>query len=710
MALDAALAVQQACAADGGAKARNPQSAQELAAQAREAQRMMNQLTPEQRKMMEQMGIAIPDLNAAVAAANSNPAGALPGNFGPVPARNAARIEAVPKAALTEAGLPAYLESAHRHVSSHIKPASRELAEKVFGQLKSDGLSPAAIGNAATGLWVMGRVEIALYVMGKALALDPANTDNQNNYAAMLSMSGGEPLAIPLLDRLDRQFPRNSTIQNNLGQAWFNLGDIEKAERFLDEAIRIYALHPQANFTRSFIEESRGNKDKAVEYAKRAARYSLSLDKENRLRKLGYKLTGNDVRDLARPDPDPLGLSAFKHPAFPKTAGEEIVARREWAAFAGEAAARIEALTRQLQAVKPLNKAAQAAMAAQAFYTGGKAAAATGQGAPEVVQPLARRAKLMMALAEKDEGMKFRLDKSLADLKAHHKNMQPAHAAYEAAYQALIRKEAAQTGEGRANKDFCAEHSALASQYLANWNAGHEQLLDEYLQQLRLKLNEELYWQQFTKSPEDFAAAQIQYRIKWLAALVSVPYAEIGGVKTREECFTGPPAGKGGGGKLAQFNDLHCAYHSELNLVLGKITSDCNKMTTELGVGFLKLGLKQDMDKNSFSDQFVSCNVEVSAGKGADVKLGPLSVGVGAEAGIGIEIGRNGVQDLYLTGSVGAGVTTNVMDRLSDQGHSASMAGLGVGDKGILSVGTGGRISLISGPAAGSGLNVGILQ
>lgn len=696
-------------AAEGGKASSGAPSRQERMDQAKEAQQKMNQLTPEQRKMMEQMGIAIPDLNAAIAAAGGAPAGAASGGFGPVPKRNAARIDAISKLALSDAGMAAYLDSTHRHVVSRIKPASRDLGEKIFGKLKTDGLTPAAIGNSAAGLWIMGRIELALYVAGKALALAPGDTDNQNNYAAMLLMSGGEPLAIPMLDKLDRQFPRNSTIQNNLGQAWFNLGDIEKAERHLDEAIRIYALHPQANFTKSFIEESRGNKDKAIEYAKRAARYSLSLDKENRLRKLGYKLGGNDIRGLARPDPDPMGLSNFKHPPFPMSAEEEIKARKEWLAFAGEVEARLVELTGKLREAKPLDKAAQAAMAAQAYYTGGGTSSAR-TAEPAVVQPLARRGKLMMALAEKDGGMKFRLDKALADLKAHRTKMQPAHAAYEAAYQALIRKEAAQTGAGQANKDMCAEFSAQASQSLAVWNAGHEQLFDEYLQQLRLKLNEELYWLQFTKSPEDFAAAQIQYRMKWLAALVSVPYEEIGGVKTREECFAGLPAGKSGKGKLAQFNDLHCAYHSELNLGLGKITSDCNKMTTELGVGFLKLGLKQDMDKNSFSDQFVSCNVEVSGGKSADVKLGPLSVGVGAEVGIGIEIGRNGVQDIYLTGSAGAGVSTNAMDSLSDQGYPASMAGLGVSDARILGVGTGGRISLISGRGAADGLSVGILE
>lgn len=702
----------QANSQDGGKPLRNPQPQAELMERMRAAQQEIKQLSPEQIKMMEQMGIVLPDLNNMPGVSGSAASQVMAAGLGPVPAKDVARITGIAKYPLTDAGMAAYLDATHRHVSARIKADSRKLGDKVFDQMKSSGQSPASIGNAATGLWAMGRVQVAIYLMGKALAAEPTNTDNQSNYAAMLAMSGGEPLAIPLLDKLNRRFPGNSTILNNLGQAWFNLGDLDKADQFLKEAVRLYAYHPQANFTQSFIEESKGNHDQAVELVKKAVRHSLSLDKENRLRKLGYKLTGDDIRPFAKPDPDPMGLSNFKHPAFPRTAAEEIKSRGEWQAFNEEVQGKIMTLSARMRALKPMDKALQQAMAAQNFYMDGgaglaKANATKAAQTSESTLPFARRARLKLMQAEKDAGAKFRLENSLDNLKTHHKKMAPLHKAYFDEWQALIRKEAAQTGEGQANKDFCAEFSAQADKYLGTWNAGHEQLFDAYLQQLRLKLTETLYWKQFTQNPEAFEYSQLDTQIRWLAALVSVPYGEIGGVRTVEQCFD-DPSGQPTSGKLADFYDLNCPYHSELNLGFGSIKSDCNKMTSQLGIGFLSLGLKQDMDKNTFSDQFVSCNVEVTAGKGADVDLGPLTVGVSAT--LGMEIGRSGIQDVYLTGEVGAGVSTNAMGKMCEAGYPASMAGIGVGDKTVFGVSSGGRISLVSGRGSSDGVTASFLK
>lgn len=107
--------------------------------------------------------------------------------------------------------------------------------------------------------------------------------------------------------------------------------------------------------------------------------------------------------------------------------------------------------------------------------------------------------------------------------------------------------------------------------------------------------------------------------------------------------------------KLANFNDGHCQYHAELNLGIGSIVTSCDKMVSTLGVGPVKLGLNQDMAQGTdFYDSFVKCNVEVSVGKSAGANAGPVSVEVGAEAGLGVEIGRGGVEDVYVTGKVEA--------------------------------------------------------
>jgi hypothetical protein len=109
-----------------------------------------------------------------------------------------------------------------------------------------------------------------------------------------------------------------------------------------------------------------------------------------------------------------------------------------------------------------------------------------------------------------------------------------------------------------------------------------------------------------------------------------------------------------GSQKLAEFNDIVCNYHSELDWEILKMKMNCNKWETEFDAKIIKIGLKQDMDKETFADQFVSCTLEIEKSIGEEVKLGPAEIGVDVGAGIGIEIDRKGVQDVYITGKVEA--------------------------------------------------------
>ena len=79
---------------------------------------------------------------------------------------------------------------------------------------------------------MLGHWEKALFIMGKVCIDDVTDADNLNNYAAFLVMTGGEQAAIPILEYLDEKYPDNSTIKNNLGQAWFGLGDLAMQPNF----------------------------------------------------------------------------------------------------------------------------------------------------------------------------------------------------------------------------------------------------------------------------------------------------------------------------------------------------------------------------------------------------------------------------------------------------------------------------------------------
>lgn len=564
-------------------------------------------------------------------------------------------------------------------VGKKLSPESKEFAGRISAELGPTA-SPAELGNVAVGLWMTGRLQVALELMGRAVAADPANTDNQCNYAAMLTMSGAAGQAVPVLEQLANKFPENPTVLNNLGQAYYLAEDEEKAEKALGRALAVAPGHAQAAATQSAIVEGKGDTAQAIALAKQAVQRTVTQDKLNRLRKLGYKLVLEDMKASRPDDPDPLGLHNFIHPPFPTNAVEENRTRKEWAAFAKEISGRVESLQKQLNALQaPMIAAAQAqAMANYEKIRSGNLAdgskPASGQttsvggvqvttddaagGAKTTLQPFARKAKLMLDLLNRDGGAKFRLKKAKDELAAFVKqNQQLVDGEYRTEYNKLDRKEANQVGEGLANASFCDRFVALADKYLAKWSDGREALYNEHLRQVRLKLSEEVYWKQFLEPRDEFKLTVLKAQIEWLAAFGTSGIGSDGdmGIRVDESCLRQKQAPRGG--KLANFNDVHCQYHSELNLGIGSIITDCDRMVSTLGVGPVNLGLNQDMGQGTdFRDSFVSCTVEISAGKSAGAHVGPVSVEVGAEAGMGVEIGRNGVEDVYLTGKIEANV------------------------------------------------------
>jgi len=225
------------------------------------------------------------------------------------PKRDATRISMIPKKTLSDAELLLFLRNTTSGVEKLIPAAERTEALNIYNQTKAQYKSVAIVANAANGCWMIGHWEKALFIMGKACMDDITDADNLNNYAAFLVMTGGEQAAIPILQYLDQKYPGNSTILNNLGQAWFGLGEVEKAKKYLDTATILYPNHSTANSTLSGIAVANHDPQKAISYLKASLKENYDPEKEAELRKLGYEIKFADMPPLNYPmKNDPLGL------------------------------------------------------------------------------------------------------------------------------------------------------------------------------------------------------------------------------------------------------------------------------------------------------------------------------------------------------------------------------------------------------------------
>ncbi|HKC37354.1 MAG TPA: tetratricopeptide repeat protein, partial [Chitinophagaceae bacterium] len=228
-----------------------------------------------------------------------------------IPKRDITRINSLPKKNLTEAELSLFITKVHAGVEKLIPATERTEALKIYNETKSKYKSTAIVANAANGCWMVGHWEKALFIMGKVCIDDITDADNLNNYAAFLIMTGGEQAAIPILQYLNEKYPGNSTILNNLGQAWFGLGDMENAKKFLTTATDLYPNHSMANLCMSQLYANGPQPDvqKSISCLKASLKENYDPEKEVELSKLGYQVKFADLPPLNYPmSDDPLGF------------------------------------------------------------------------------------------------------------------------------------------------------------------------------------------------------------------------------------------------------------------------------------------------------------------------------------------------------------------------------------------------------------------
>ena len=602
------------------------------------AQKELDNLDPKAKNIMDSMGINMSDMNASPKIMSDADQSHLQKEWSrqtvTIPAIDKVRISAI-STTPSKVNISTYIRSTQNKLYPTLGPAIKLFGEKLYSLFKSTGKTTREIGNAAAGFWMMGKTEMAVYILSKSCSDNPNNDNNLSNYAAMLSMSGMEELAIPLLNILNKDYPKNSIILNNLGQAWFGLGDMAKASKYLDSAILISGAATQALLTKAKIEESKGNKTEAVELVKKSIKISYSEEKNVMLHKLGYKLTAKDVSLPAPNKPDQLGLSSFQPPAFPKSVEECILMEKPWDYFRKMLEDEGEKLAKEIGDVAP-----SILPASKKRFTNGES----------IVPIHVDVANLKMAEAKKTfDRQSQEWEKQYASFLEE--RGQFLHDEYEATMDRLRKEDFEQTGEGKPNKNYCPDYRAASDKYLSAYNSELEDLYIKLLAINRVYLNEIAGYSVYAYWPEELTIELASIKGSYLGVLKEGPKFQSITEYTCKEIEKKP-----GSNKLVRFDDVACQYHSEMNLIIGSIKMDCSRMTTELDLSGVKVGLTQDMDKENFSDQFVNCTVEVTKSIGnADVTG---VAGAEVSGGVGIDIGRNGINDVYVIGKgeVGAGV------------------------------------------------------
>lgn len=676
-------------------QATNPATAREIQDKIKQAQQQLDKLTPEQKMMMEQMGMSttVPSMPAIIK--DDDVRAAMSADAFSVPSRNAVLIAAIPNIKLTAATLDAYVKAVNGYIENGIGANEKFMAEKTFGYYKSNKYSPEMIGNEAIGYWTRGWPELAVYLMGKACAEDGTDPDLLSNFAAVLSMSGAPHKAIPILEYLNDQYPGNTTVLNNLGQAWFYLGEVNKADELLNQVLKAFAFHPQANYTQCLIAKSKGNTSRAIEKMKNSLAYSFSLDKISMLRKLGYTVKGADMRLPFRPDANPLGLRNFTRPEVPGSYSDELRVRRDWDSFQQQIGKKLAALNSQLQ---PYISAANNKAAQDYKRMSDKKGSVTLSTVLNQSSAKAQPGNIYEQVAlknlegmNKDGGTAYRLKKAKAKIDSIRKDfiakdlIQRKSIEDKSSITAANETELAKKGEN-IGFDNCVVQGKYSEWVYKNYNRGLEEACQDYIHQLYLKISETLYWKQFTMDERSFEAEKLVAKKEWLTALYDTRY-----IATDKYGVCNPPEVTQSKYRLADFDEMHCAYKSSLALGPWRQVFECGKSSVEFDAGKLSGQFDFKFDNNG-ENHFVKGTLEATIiNKNITMSKGPLQVGASVKAGVGVEFTSRGVEDVYATGE--AKVTVG-SDTVSDP------SGL-VSDPNI-TITASGRMSLISGNMTGA--------
>lgn len=625
-------------------KPRTPPTPQEMEQMKKKMQAEVDKLSPEKRRQMAEMGIEIPDLKSldkaqAIAKANPN------ARRSEMPARDAARIASIP-ATPSVSTLGAYLKKVHQSTAAKLGEEVAARAEKLYTSMQAEATSMREMGHLASGLWAMGKYPEAIYLAGKLCSIDQKDPDNLNNYAAFLTMAGAEPMAIPLLKSLNNVYPNNSTILNNLGQAWFGLGDFAMSTRYLDSAIHFFPGHAQAQFTKSQIEESKGNKEGAVEAMKKSLDNGFSDEKETRLRKLGYAVAKEDISWPMHIPQDPLGLHKFVMPSFPHDVYETEGLMGTWDDFKKRIRSERESLKTKKRRLDMENNEYHARQLDRTLQSGKLGAPGQTHG------PLSSRAqhKLTYLMDDKDGGLTYQWKKAEEEYIRKGKKLQDVVTARNEKSKEIEQKFEGLFGEGKSKytmKDYCKAVDQMNSDYLGSANAIEEQSINAYLDMIRKWINTQAYFQQYFYPEPVFEVAKVDYQLLWLGILETIQPQFIG---PHPEChekkveFTES--------KLQEFDDVACQYHSKVDFKYFSIESNCSRMTTKFSGGPIDFEITEDVQKN----EIIRGSLEVTAGKSVGVEKGPVKAEIQATVTGRVEFGNRGFTEVIVKGTVDVSV------------------------------------------------------
>jgi hypothetical protein len=453
---------------------------------------------------------------------------------------------------------------------------------------------------------------------------------------------------------------------------------MNNSKKYLDSAIHFFGMHSEANYTEAVIEESKGNKQAAIDNMKISLQNGYSAAKAKRLDKLQGGINNGDIAWNFPKPADALGLEKLRsqRPEFYFSAEDATIMNAKWNAFQDACSKKAR------QVSEEMNKIMKTVQAAMMKMIGNNGATAAHSNANTVNSFIVKKAS-EMATALRREQSDFTLR-----MEAKAKNLCESFPARRSELNLKLRaisdkymKEYYKKQEDDGNKydkfegdnshpekllreaedKICQESKPLLNAYYMYANRILSDLGKEWVDKELYYTNEIVYYSKYSTTDEN------QYQIDKLLAIAH--FLNVIGHQTyTQPSFVGGSECKDKNEKpqsmkLADYDELHCDNHITLYVPkVGVSHWDCNTETDTLSIGAAGWGLDGTYKEN-LSNGKKSWHADLGYSQTVgSTKAGPVKGEVSAGGGCFVEGDETGATDggVYVKGGVKVGTTISV--------------------------------------------------
>ncbi len=547
---------------------------------------------------------------------NAPPAAALNFTLPPL----SAKLNQLPQLVTAES-YTAYIQQLHNAISNAVKPNEKKKADEYVTNKKIT--QSKQISNTAFAAWLQNAQATSLYLYSKAVLSNPSDVLAANNFSAFLIMGGLPEKSIPMLEYWNKQKPGEASILSNLGNAYYRLGDMDKAMKYLQQCVQKDSLHPTANKILCMMYLKKGDTKNAKDHGTKSLTGSYDEQIVTILRQVDTKTKPGEIMSRLPAKEFPM-LKRIKLPAMPSTL-------EDMEQFAIELEAEKKSLEITIDAIKTkmpkVNDDAKQKILIASFTKG--------------ISPLGIKAQHIIM-----DAMQTYQREMIRENDVFKYNLNLLIAPYSIKINAISKKYSAQLNKlegGEAGDEDeiaalelarCKELNTEKGKYLA----GLAPLVNGYAQRLEF-ITRKFYrdyanWAPYWVPETTISFPSIEQAYLEAVSNILSQYTIV----SKNNCTPFEPLLKKDG-KLQKWEDEYCAnFKGTIAIGFGSISQTCNSWSVEGGEG---IGFEFEMnyaDDGSFED------FTIGAGPGASWEIAGGGIAeIGAEASVKefIKIGPN---------------------------------------------------------------------